>query len=169
LRQLPEFPGRQSPIDIDTLDWAQTTTPLFTGKQLQLVFSDEFNTDGRTFHPGDDPHWEAVDLHCWATDNFERYDPNTITTQGRALRITLSETRPPHNLNYTGGIMTGWNQFCFMGGYLEAAVTLPGPAGVAGLWPAVLSVGSLGRAGYDATLDRMVRVPVAGGGILSIF
>jgi hypothetical protein len=31
-----------------------------------LVFSDEFNTDGRTFYPGDDPYWEAVDLHYWA-------------------------------------------------------------------------------------------------------
>lgn len=33
--------------------------------ELQLVFSDEFNTDGRTFYPGDDPYWEAVDLHYW--------------------------------------------------------------------------------------------------------
>ena len=34
-------------------------------QELQLVFSDEFNTDGRTFYPGDDPYWEAVDLHYW--------------------------------------------------------------------------------------------------------
>jgi hypothetical protein len=32
---------------------------------MHLVFSDEFNTDGRTFYPGDDPYWEAVDLHYW--------------------------------------------------------------------------------------------------------
>lgn len=32
---------------------------------MQLVFSDEFNVDGRTFYPGDDPYWEAVDLHYW--------------------------------------------------------------------------------------------------------
>jgi beta-glucanase (GH16 family) len=32
-----------------------------------LVFSDEFNTDGRTFYAGDDPYWEAVDLHYWGT------------------------------------------------------------------------------------------------------
>jgi hypothetical protein len=36
-----------------------------------LVFSDEFNTDGRTFYPGDDPYWEAVDLHYWQTNNLE--------------------------------------------------------------------------------------------------
>jgi hypothetical protein len=33
---------------------------------MKLVFSDEFNTDGRTFYPGDDPFWEAEDLHYWA-------------------------------------------------------------------------------------------------------
>jgi hypothetical protein len=32
---------------------------------MKLVFSDEFNTDGRTFYPGDDPYWEAEDLHYW--------------------------------------------------------------------------------------------------------
>ena len=42
------------------------TTP---DHQLQLVFSDEFNTDGRTFYPGDDPFWEAVDLHYWAVSH----------------------------------------------------------------------------------------------------
>jgi hypothetical protein len=25
---------------------------------MKLVFSDEFNTDGRTFYPGDDPFWK---------------------------------------------------------------------------------------------------------------
>ena len=34
---------------------------------MVLVFSDEFNVDGRTFYPGDDPFWEAVDLHYWGT------------------------------------------------------------------------------------------------------
>lgn len=34
---------------------------------MVLVFSDEFNQDGRTFYPGDDPYWEAVDLHYWGT------------------------------------------------------------------------------------------------------
>jgi beta-glucanase (GH16 family) len=35
------------------------------GKRYDLVFSDEFNTDGRTFWPGDDPFWEAMDFHYW--------------------------------------------------------------------------------------------------------
>jgi len=36
---------------------------------MQLVFSDEFNTDGRSFYPGDDPYWEAVDLHYWVSQS----------------------------------------------------------------------------------------------------
>lgn len=35
------------------------------GKKYSLVFSDEFEMEGRTFYPGDDPYWEAADLHYW--------------------------------------------------------------------------------------------------------
>ena len=55
-------------IDLDTpkdvytkVSWEDSS------KELQLVFSDEFNTDGRSFYPGDDPYWEAVDLHYWVS------------------------------------------------------------------------------------------------------
>ena len=34
---------------------------------------------------------------------------------------------------------------------------LPGPNNVVGLWPAVWSMGNLGRAGYGATLEGVVR------------
>lgn len=36
------------------------------GEDFRLVFSDEFNTEGRSFWPGDDPYWEGVELHCAA-------------------------------------------------------------------------------------------------------
>jgi hypothetical protein len=36
-----------------------------SSQEMTLVFSDEFNVDGRTFYPGDDPYWEATDLHYW--------------------------------------------------------------------------------------------------------
>ena len=39
-------------------------------------------------------------------------------------------------------------------------MTLPGLNGVAGLWPAVWGMGNLGRAGYGASLEGMVRLPV---------
>lgn len=73
-----------------------------TGEQLELVFSDEFNVDGRTFYPGDDPYWEAVDLHYWATNNLEWYDPEAIATQDGNLVITLSK-KETHDLHYQGG------------------------------------------------------------------
>ena len=57
--------GRFSLIDKDTPQDVYTKTSPYDGRQLQLVFSDEFNVDGRTFWPGDDPFWEAVDLWYW--------------------------------------------------------------------------------------------------------
>ena len=38
---------------------------------MELVFSDEFNVEGRTFYPGDDPYWEAVDLWYGSTHDLE--------------------------------------------------------------------------------------------------
>lgn len=47
----------------------------FDGHPYNLVFSDEFEVAGRTFYPGDDPYWEAVDLHYWGTGDYEWNDP----------------------------------------------------------------------------------------------
>jgi beta-glucan synthesis-associated protein KRE6 len=62
--QVPKFPNMPSLIDNDTPSSAYTYTGS-DGKKYNLVFSDEFNTDGRTFWPGDDPYWEAADLQYW--------------------------------------------------------------------------------------------------------
>lgn len=142
---------RSDLIDKDTPDDVKTRTG-FDGKDYKLVFSDEFNTDGRSFYPGDDPFWEAVDLHYWGTNNYEWYDPAGVTTKDGALRITLSQA-PEHNLNFRGGMLQSWNKFCFTGGYIEASVQLPGTNDVSGLWPAFWTMGNLGRAGYGASLE----------------
>lgn len=55
LFQMPQL------VDVDTPDNVKTRTG-YDGKSYSLVYSDEFNKDGRTFYPGDDPYWEAVDL-----------------------------------------------------------------------------------------------------------
>ena len=147
--------GRFSLIDPDTPQDAYTRVSLHDSSQtFDLVFSDEFNVDNRTFYPGDDPYWEAVDLHYWATNNLEWYDPASVTTQGGSLMITLME-KETHDLNYQGGMITSWNKFCFTGGYVEASVQLPGVSNIQGLWPAVWMMGNLGRAGYGATLEGM--------------
>ena len=36
-----------------------------------MKFSDEFNTDGRTFYDGDDPYFEAVDIWYGVTRDLE--------------------------------------------------------------------------------------------------
>lgn len=100
-------------VDPDTPSEAFTRTG-FDGNQWNLVFSDEFELDGRTFFPGDDPYWEAVDLHYWGTNDFEWYDPRAATTRDGKLVITMSETEN-HDLNYTSAMLQSWNKLCFSG------------------------------------------------------
>jgi beta-glucanase (GH16 family) len=120
------------------------------------VFSDEFELPNRTFWPGDDPFFEAVDLYYWQTNDLEWYDPKMITTNDGALEITMIK-QLDHNLNYTSGMLSSWNKFCFTGGLIVANVSLPGQSNVQGLWPAIWTMGNLGRAGYGASLEGMVR------------
>jgi hypothetical protein len=54
--QVPDIPNLPSLIDMDTpTEIRNSIRTGFNGRDYQLVFSDEFNTDGRTFYPGDDP------------------------------------------------------------------------------------------------------------------
>lgn len=119
---------RSGLIDPDTPKSEYTRLSQDGVTQLQLVFSDEFETPGRSFYQGDDPYWEAVDLwvslerkttmefqtsfrswdspslvlrQYWATNNYEWYDPAAITTSNGKLQITLSET-PDHEKNFRG-------------------------------------------------------------------
>lgn len=57
-------------IDDDTPEEAMTRTS-HDGKTQKLVFSDEFNQDGRTFYDGDDPYFQAVDIWYGATVDLE--------------------------------------------------------------------------------------------------
>ncbi|KAJ3806183.1 beta-glucan synthesis-associated [Lentinula aff. lateritia] len=153
--QIPTMSGNYGLIDLETPQEQYTYTSFRDNStELQLVFSDEFNTDGRSFYPGDDPYWEAVDLHYWETNNLEWYDPAAITTKNGSLLITISR-KETHNLHFQGGMMTTWNKFCFTGGLILTSVVLPGVNNVVGLWPAVWTMGNLGRAGYGASLEGM--------------
>ncbi|KAF8338032.1 beta-glucan synthesis-associated [Cantharellus anzutake] len=134
--QVPDLGNFFYMIDPDTPPAAYHHTSLEDNSQWDLIFSDEFNRDNRTFYPGDDPYWEAVDLHYYQTGDLEWYDPVAVTTGSGALQITLSQTST-HGLNYQG------------------AVSLPGLSSVSGLWPAVWTMGNLGRAGYGASTDGM--------------
>ena len=75
-------------IDLDTPHDALSRSGL-DGSDYTLVFSDEFSTPGRSFYPGDDPFWEAVDIWYGATGDLEWYDPQQVTTRDGALVITM--------------------------------------------------------------------------------
>ena len=55
--------------------------------------------------------------HCAAW--LGRYDPRQIITEGGNLKVTLDNVAQK-GLNYTGGLMSTWNKFCFRGGYVES-------------------------------------------------
>ncbi|PVU87240.1 hypothetical protein BB561_006415 [Smittium simulii] len=139
-------------IDPDTPD----TAKLFkssTNEFWQLVFSDEFNQDGRKFGPGDDPVWEAQDLHYWPTNDLEYYHPKQVTTKNGSLQLTIDKIKTDKNFDYTSGMMNSWNKFCFQGGYIEVRASFPGDGKAQGFWPAAWTLGNLGRAGYGASND----------------
>ena len=62
---------RRTLIDPDTPDDAMTKMSADGKTKLKLAFSDEFNTDGRTFYEGDDPYFTAVDIWYGVTQDLE--------------------------------------------------------------------------------------------------
>ncbi|KAF8624603.1 hypothetical protein AX17_007096 [Amanita inopinata Kibby_2008] len=166
LFQMPDL------IDVATPASAKSRTG-FDGQEYELVFSDEFEVDGRTFYPGDDPYWEAVDLWYGVTGDLEWYDPSQITTRNGSLVITMDSTATlssnltpgstapftldtNHQLQYRSGMLQSWNKFCFTTGYIEVSVTFPGPdENTQGYWPGAWTMGNLARPGYSATTDGM--------------
>ncbi|CAD6977463.1 unnamed protein product [Tilletia controversa] len=125
-------------IDQDTPASAMNKTSSDGKRKMKLVFSDEFNEDGRTFFEGDDPYWTAVDLHYWGTHDFEWYSPLGAITQDGALRI---KTQFPHPyrlysfLRSQSAMLQSWNKLCIQG--------------------AVWMMGNIGRAGYGASNEGM--------------
>lgn len=143
---------RTSLIDPDTPEDAITRRSVLTSRKLKLVFSDEFNKDGRSFYENDDPFWQAVDLHYASTNDLEWYDPDAVTTKDGTLRLRLDAFKN-HDLDYRSGMLQSWNKLCFKGGVLEISASLPAPAGVPGLWPGAWTLGNLARPGYMSTTD----------------
>ncbi|KAH7098761.1 beta-glucan synthesis-associated [Auriculariales sp. MPI-PUGE-AT-0066] len=153
LATLPKLIDPDTPLDVRTRKG-------FDGEEYELVFSDEFNEDNRSFYPGDDPFWEALDIWYGATRDEEWYDPDNVSTRDGSLRIKLEEFPDSyrefnHNLTYKSAMLTTWNKFCFSNGYIEARVQLPGQPKAAGYWPGLWILGNLGRPGYGASTDGL--------------
>ena len=107
--QVALIPGLRNLIDPDTTADVKTFNSLTVNQQYDLVFSDEFNTPGRTFWPGDDPYWTAVDIWYGATGDYEWYSPEAINTTGGNLVITMT-AKETHNLNFQSGMLQSWNR-----------------------------------------------------------
>jgi len=144
---------RTSLIDPDTPDSAMSKTAK-DGTKMKLVFSDEFNTDGRTFYDGDDPYFQGVDIWYGVTGDMEWYDPDALSTANGTLNIKFDAFQN-HNLNYRSGMLQSWNKLCFKGGRIEASISLPGRGDQGGFWPGFWTMGNLGRPGYAATTEGM--------------
>ncbi|KAI3480518.1 hypothetical protein L1887_57366 [Cichorium endivia] len=108
----------------DTPQSAMRRTSPVDGSAWHLVFSDEFEQEGRSFWPGDDPYWEAVDLWYWGTGDLEWYSPEAVNTTGGALVISVEE-RETNNKNFRSGMVQSWNKVCFQGAYYEISARLP--------------------------------------------
>ncbi|KRZ98301.1 uncharacterized protein AC631_05938, partial [Debaryomyces fabryi] len=59
------------------------------GETWKLVFSDEFNAEGRTFYDGDDQFFQAADLWYGGTQDLEYYDPDAVTTANGTLDLRM--------------------------------------------------------------------------------
>ncbi|KAI3431296.1 hypothetical protein D9Q98_004355 [Chlorella vulgaris] len=149
--------------DFDTCNVA--SPPLST---LQLVFSDEFETEGQQLNvAAGNKRWTAEQLHYGATQDIEVYLPEQVTTEGGAAVITIDQVADGGSATalgqlaggavanvssaYKSGFVDSWNKFCFTGGYLESRLQLPGNETVSGFWPALWLMGNLARGGYAET------------------
>lgn len=132
-----------------------------------MVFSDEFNVAGRSFHDGQDPRWTAVNKDDYTNYALQYYNGDLAKTTNGYLNIstikrdrTFSyEVKPgtsgKQTKNYQSAMINGWNKFCFTGGIVEISARLPGRHDIAGLWPAMWMMGNLARATYVGSSDNM--------------
>ncbi|KAF1916751.1 beta-glucan synthesis-associated protein-domain-containing protein [Ampelomyces quisqualis] len=144
---------RHGLIDPDTPESAMSRTS-YSGKKQKLVFSDEFNTDGRTFYDGDDPYFQAVDIWYGATQDLEWYDPDAAYTENGTLNFKF-DLFENHGLKYRSGMVQSWNKLCYKGGHLEASISLPGRGDVSGFWPGFWTMGNLARPGYLGSTEGL--------------
>ena len=87
--QIPDIPGFPRLIDPDTPQDVMTRTGFDGNDDWQLVYSDEFNKDGRTFYEGDDPFWQGA------------YIPNPQERLESDMQVSICITLVQTTLNTT--------------------------------------------------------------------
>jgi beta-glucanase (GH16 family) len=142
--------GEREWVDLDTPESAHTIS--IRGEKHVLVFSDEFEADGRTFSDGHDPVWTGLDSPVYSNAQVNGYNSSLAYTRGGKL-VLRSLSRPwvwAQNPDVTAPFQTAmlqtWNKMCFTGGFIELRAQMPGSSEQPGLWPAFWMMGNLGRA-----------------------
>jgi beta-glucanase (GH16 family) len=155
-------------VDPDTRERDKTIRSFTDRHEHKLVFSDEFNVDGRTFHDGRDPRWTAMDKDDYTNYALHYYKADLVRTTRGVLNISTIVSDVSFNVNnpetpdikratknYQSGMVNSWNKFCFTGGIVEISAKLPGKHNAGGLWPAMWLLGNLARATYVASSNNM--------------
>jgi len=163
-------PLRASWVDPDTPFESRTTKALFLEdvRKYELVFSDEFEDDGRNFKDGNDPRWTAIHKNDYTNDALHFYHNENAKTEGGLLKIKTEMKENPYRAfnektkkfyndkkYIQSAMLQGWNKFCFTGGIVEFSAKLPGSPRIGGLWPALWILGNLARATYVGSSDYM--------------
>ncbi|GKY95287.1 hypothetical protein MPSEU_000490600 [Mayamaea pseudoterrestris] len=163
-------PSRCDWVDPDTPQNMRSVRALTKGdhRQYELVFSDEFEQDGRTFHDGNDPRWTAINKNDYTNAALHFYSDSNAYTNSGVLNITSELKDNAYKAfdeklkkNYAdkkhvqSGMVQSWNKFCFTGGIVEFRAKLPGKASTGGLWPALWLLGNLARATYVGSSNFM--------------
>ena len=154
-------------VDPDTPENYHITLPLSKGddKTYNLVFSDEFEVDGRRFDDGTDPRWTALHKNDYTNNPLHYYSNDAVRSGNGSMSISIS-IDPRDDLEslseagteykeFKTGMVQSWNKFCFTGGIIEISAKMPGNAKTAGLWPAIWMMGNLGRATYVDSTENM--------------
>ena len=155
-------------VDPDTAESHYELKSYVNGEKNVLIFSDEFNVEGRNFANGMDPRWTAMNKNDYTNFALQYYNEKLITTSNGRLNISTvykditfstyvgtSTTESKMTKNYQSGMVQGWNKFCFTGGIVEVSAKLPGSYNIGGLWPAIWLLGNLARATYVGSSNNM--------------
>ena len=134
-----------------------------------LVFSDEFNTPGRSFGDGTDPRWTALNKNDYTNNALHYYSPKNAYTNDEGELVIETEAADTEVIGYDdvkrqkthvtkhfrSAMLQTWNKFCFTGGIIETEVVLPGRHDIGGLWPAFWLLGNLARHTYVGSSEHI--------------
>merc|ERR1719230_1421222 len=82
-------------VDPDTKKQDRITKSFYTGKQFEVVMSDEFEVEGRSFADGHDPMWCAMDKSdddqtSTGQKSLQYYNSSMVTTKDGKMIISTN-------------------------------------------------------------------------------